>query len=209
MLATVPRHSKEQSEETIMPKTNPRDFEGLNIQGNEKFGPVAAALVSTLVPIAASYLFGQGGGSSSNSTLTAAAGSQAAQLDQLTRIRQLVLDILTGKAEMPRGERPPIFQLPESAGGPRLDPAFLAQLQPAISPEFSALLGLTGLPTGTSAITGAAGLAQQAAFTEQDRVSQGISGIIQALLAAVGNKGNPVPTTQNYESFYDSPYAGG
>ncbi len=152
---------------------------------------VAAALIGAGGSILGGLLGGRGGGGGgTDPNLSRLSGAQAADVERRNQLLRFLEQVLMGGAEMPRGERPPIFQLPEDAGGPSLDPAFLEALQPAISPEFAALMQIAGLGLGTGGIQQAGSQAFQQDLLGQQRQSQIAQDLITLLLSEGFGQGN-------------------
>lgn len=151
---------------------------------------IAPALIP-LIGVAASFLLNKfmGGPSADQRSATAASSrastAQAAGLEQQTALRRLLEMILTGSREMPRGEKPPIFQFGSAAGGPANDRSMYEGMQPSLSPEFQALMQLAGMSTGSGAVTNAAGLAQQADFLRQGQIGGITDEVVQSLMDMV------------------------
>lgn len=141
-------------------------------------------VASILGPIVLDKLFGGPSGAEKSASRAGAkgAGAQAAELERQTELRRILQGILFGEGEMPRGERPPTFQIPEAAGGPALPLEFLEGLQPSLSPEFRALMDIAGLSSGTSAITTGMGIANQQDMLRQGQIGQTAGDIARFLL---------------------------
>lgn len=145
-------------------------------------GGMAAKDLIPLLPLLLGLLGGGGGATDPN--LQRLSGLQATDAQRQQELLQFLTQILQGGgAGMPRGERPPTFQFPEEAGGPSLDPAFLEGLQPAISPEFQALMSLAGVGLGTGGIQQVGSQTFRQNVMDQQSQSQIASDIIQLLLS--------------------------
>lgn len=172
--------------------------------------PMAVAAISAIL---SSQLNKKSGSQqSAERSLGRASGAQAEELQRQTELRKWLESVLRGDAQMPRSDSPPIFQFPDAAGGPALDPAMLAGISPAISPEMAALMDLAGLPAGTSAVTSAGAIGANQSNRREDQVSSFITDMVQSLLAGGLLKGGsstgasapwpsptPFPTIPEYD----------